>query len=374
MLQNQSTISASYPFSPGTTECSCSICHTGQTAFTSTSDGTSYPVETSCSTTGSQQLDFRSDQTSSGLVDQQGSVPSRWFYRFHIWSNIIWSGGPTGIGAFEVVLSISHQIKHHLVCWTNRNQCLRGVSINLSHQIKHHLVWWTNRDQCLQGVSIEMSHQIKHNLIWWTNRDQWLRGVSINLSLATHTLFTDASNSGWGCIWSRKDILFHGVWTTDLSRLSMNVRNDGYLIRSDGSLAHHKQTTVMVATDNVHWQTKRNIDEQGGTHSPTLCAEVWKLLMWCHQRGKNSNSQTYSWQIQHSGRSPFKDVETHSDRLVSQRIASQVFLMTEYLCIDLFATRLNNRLPVYVSPIPDNRVLAIDALSMNMVMHFPCLT
>ena len=50
---------------------------------------------------------------------------------------------------------------------------------------------------------------------------------------------------------------------------------------------------------------------------------------------------------------------------LSQRIANQVFLMMGYPNIDLFATGLNNRLPIYVSPIPDNRALAIDALSMN---------
>ena len=33
--------------------------------------------------------------------------------------------------------------------------------------------------------------------------------------------------------------------------------------------------------------------------------------------------------------------------------------------IDLFATRLNNRLPLFVSPIPDSKALAIDAMSMN---------
>ena len=33
--------------------------------------------------------------------------------------------------------------------------------------------------------------------------------------------------------------------------------------------------------------------------------------------------------------------------------------------IDLFATRLNNRLPLFVSPIPDIKALAIDAMSMN---------
>ena len=54
----------------------CSVCDTRQTAFTSTSDGTFCPVETSCFTTDSQDLDYTSDQALSEMVDQQRSVLS----------------------------------------------------------------------------------------------------------------------------------------------------------------------------------------------------------------------------------------------------------------------------------------------------------
>ena len=37
----------------------------------------------------------------------------------------------------------------------------------------------------------------------------------------------------------------------------------------------------------------------------------------------------------------------------------------DFPSIDLFATRLNHRLPIYVSPIPDQKALSIDALSMD---------
>ena len=37
----------------------------------------------------------------------------------------------------------------------------------------------------------------------------------------------------------------------------------------------------------------------------------------------------------------------------------------DFPSIDLFATRLNHRLPFYVSPIPDQKALSIDALTMD---------
>ena len=78
-------------------------------------------------------------------------------------------------------------------------------------------------------------------------------------------------------------------------------------------------------------------------------------------------SQTYPWQIQHPGRPSLKDIETCSDRIgcLSQTIANLVFSVTGYHNIDLFATRLNNRLSMYVSPIRDSKALAIDTLSIS---------
>ena len=50
---------------------------------------------------------------------------------------------------------------------------------------------------------------------------------------------------------------------------------------------------------------------------------------------------------------------------LKQSIANAISQMTEIPNIDLFATMLNHKLPLYVSPIPDKYALAIDALTMN---------
>ena len=94
--------------------------------------------------------------------------------------------------------------------------------------------------------------------------------------------------------------------------------------------------------------------------------EVWNLLLWCHQRG-------ITLKVRHiPGR--FNILADYLSRMLkpvltewwlSQTIANLVFSMTGYPSIDLFATRLNNRLPMYVSPIPDSKALAIDTLSIS---------
>ena len=50
---------------------------------------------------------------------------------------------------------------------------------------------------------------------------------------------------------------------------------------------------------------------------------------------------------------------------LDQAVCNLILSVTGYPNIDLFATLVNNRLPVYTSLIPDDNVLAIDALSMN---------
>ena len=62
---------------------------------------------------------------------------------------------------------------------------------------------------------------------------------------------------------------------------------------------------------------------------------------------------------------------SHVDKPIStewslnQEIANKIFQIMDFPSIDLFATRLNHRLPLYVSPIRDQKALSIDALSMD---------
>ena len=50
---------------------------------------------------------------------------------------------------------------------------------------------------------------------------------------------------------------------------------------------------------------------------------------------------------------------------LNQEIANKIFQIMDFPSIDLFATRLNHRLPLYVSPIPDQKALSIDAITLD---------
>ena len=109
----------------------------------------------------------------------------------------------------------------------------------------------------------------------------------------------------------------------------------------------------------VHSQTRgnpRSIPMYGSVGNPNMVSS----------EEQNSSCETHSGQIQYQAdrlSRILKPIQTEWS--LYQSVASLIFLMIGHPNIDLFATRLNNRLPLYVSPIPDNRALAIDALSMN---------
>ena len=125
---------------------------------------------------------------------------------------------------------------------------------------------------------------------------------------------------------------------------------------------HH--SCVMISTDST--TVVPYINKQGGTHSPNLCIQVWKILLWClkhhivirirHIPGKFNVLADRLLRI---------DKVVKTEWALDQSIANSIFQMFNYPNLDLFATRFNHKLPLYVSPVLDNQAFAIDAFSMN---------
>ena len=72
-------------------------------------------------------------------------------------------------------------------------------------------------------------------------------------------------------------------------------------------------------------------------------------------------SEAHTGQVQHSSRP--KPISTEWS--LDQEIANKIFQIMDFPSIDLFATGLNHRLSLHVSPIPDQKALSIDAITMD---------
>ena len=120
---------------------------------------------------------------------------------------------------------------------------------------------------------------------------------------------------------------------------------------------------VLVATDNT--TVVAYINKEGGTKSAPLCALLWRILTWCSQR-----------QVTLKARHIPGHLNVIADKLsrLGQTIQTEWSLLPEVfeeLCnrwhqphIDLFATRFNHKLPLFVSPVPDSLAFAVDALTL----------
>ena len=127
---------------------------------------------------------------------------------------------------------------------------------------------------------------------------------------------------------------------------------------------------VLVATDNS--TVVAYINEQGGTHSSEMCALLWKIMTWCHH-------YQITLKARHipgcDGRPSVQVKPSAVSRMVTASTGVQTDLSkVVHPHVDLFATRLNHKLPLYVSPVPDPNSWDIDALNINSeTPHCLCL-
>ena len=121
--------------------------------------------------------------------------------------------------------------------------------------------------------------------------------------------------------------------------------------------------TVLVATDNS--TVVAYINKQGGTHSVEMCA-LLKIMTWCHHYHITLKARHIPGCL-----NVMADLLSRSNQVQSTEwsLHPQVF---KQICqkwftphVDLFATHLNHKLSLYVSPVPDPKAWDIDALNIN---------
>ena len=210
--------------------------------------------------------------------------------------------------------------------------------IPLPRSLHPHLQWWLNESNVLQGQPL---HPIKHAL----------------------QIFTDASKEGWGT--HLNEFTARGSWSVPESKLHINyleLKAVLLALKEFQNLCTNK--IVLVATDNT--TVVAYINKEGGMRSGPLCALLWRILTWCSQR-----------QVTLKARHIPGRLNVIADKLsrLNQTIQTEWSLLPDIfqdLCrkwhrpqIDLFATRFNNKLPLFVSPVPDTLAVAVDALTLS---------
>ena len=109
-----------------------------------------------------------------------------------------------------------------------------------------------------------------------------------------------------------------------------------------------------------------SLHKQGGTHSAEMCALLWKIMTWCHRYHITLKARHIPGCLNVTADllSRLNQVQSREWSLHPQ-VLKQICQKWFTPHVDLFATHLNHKLPLYVSPVPDPSAWDINALNLN---------
>ena len=222
---------------------------------------------------------------------------------------------------------------------------------------------WAPASKDLKAL-IPVKHDLlDHHLRWWLDRKCTRAGMLLDIPEAQTHLFTDASESGWGAHLDKHQV--SGSWSTREATLHINhLEMLAVLYALRAFRLQLKGLTVQLMSDNA--SVVSYIRKQGGTVSVPLYLLTREVLILARDAQITLLAKHIPGE-----RNALADLLSRMDKIVHTEwtLLHSVF---EALCmawdtpnLDLFATRLNNRLPVFVSPMADPLAVDVDAMSMS---------
>ncbi|XP_067653190.1 uncharacterized protein [Haliotis asinina] len=214
---------------------------------------------------------------------------------------------------------------------------------------------------CLHPISLPP--HLRHFLTWWQVDDNVLKGVPLRTPLPTSHLFVDASTQGWGAHLGSDQTA--GTWSATQQDRHINVLElDAVRLAILHWSVPLRHQTLLVHTDSsvAAW----TINRQGSTRATPLLDLTLRLfelvdrlclsIRAVHIPGaKNVLADVLSR----------PDAPPSTEWQLNPRTFQSLCLQFGRPMLDLFATRLNCQLPIYVSPVPDPAAWAVDALSLE---------
>jgi hypothetical protein len=225
-------------------------------------------------------------------------------------------------------------------------------------QMWRHRNWQTN--VLTLDVPLQVTPELRRYLLPWRDRDWLMKGVALVTPSPDLFLFSDSSLVAWGAVLDDRQV--QSPWSLEDREKHINVLElKAVLLALKHFLPFLSHKVVLLLCDNT--TAVAYLRRQGGTHSFELCLLSWKILHLCHQNG-------ILLQVRHipSKKNVLADALTRSKPLLTEwtlnrSIFEKILLLVPTLSIDLFATRNNTQLPIFLSPFPDHRARGVDALS-----------
>ena len=209
------------------------------------------------------------------------------------------------------------------------------------------------------SLPVALPEEARRDLSWWMVRDHLLVGVRFGTPAPDLHLYSDASSSGWGAhlldqnvsgVWSAQEKLLH------INLLEMKALFLGLQAFQEDVASHH--VTAMCDNSTV----VAYVNKQGGTVSRSLCLLTSRLLRWTESFDVHLDARYLPGES-----NVLADVLSRRGQVVGTewslhpQVARALLRAWGNLSIDLFATCLNAKLPLYCSLVPDPQAVFEDA-------------
>ena len=220
--------------------------------------------------------------------------------------------------------------------------------------------WTPATDRLSQPVTV--GADTRTAVRWWLTRHNTQGGTPIRCPDPTIQVQTDASTTGWG---GHSDTrTFAGQWSRQDRQKHINALEMKAVVLTLQQLQPPTGSVILAHTDNT--TVMSHINRQGGTRSLSLWTEAQALFHLADRNGWTLLSKHVPGRLnivadQLSRRGQFLQTEWQ----LHQEAVDLLFHKWGTPNVDLFATRLNARLPVFVSPVQDPMAWETDALSIS---------
>ena len=209
------------------------------------------------------------------------------------------------------------------------------------------------------SLPVALPEEARRDLSWWMVRDHLLVGVRFGTPAPDLHLYSDASSSGWGAHLLNQNV--SGVWSAQEKLLHINLLEMKALFLAlqafQEDVAGHHVTAMCDNSTVVAY-----INKQGGTVSRPLCLLTSRLLRWTESFDVHLEARYLPGES-----NVLADVLSRRGQVVGTewslhpQVARALLRTWGSPSIDLFATCLNAKLPLYCSLVPDPQAVFEDA-------------
>ena len=206
-----------------------------------------------------------------------------------------------------------------------------------------------------------LNQAAQEELLWWRDHLAAWNGRSLLRKKDDLLIETDASNLGWGACCS--GVRTGGLWSHQERLQHINcleLMAGGFAIKS--FFKNRASIQVKLLMDNI---TAIAYINRMGDSSPVLASLVYEIWQWCLQREISITAQHIPGIYNNVADGESRVDRDSSDWKLDPIVFARLNELWGPLEVDLFATRLTNQLPRYVSWRPDPEAEATDAFSQD---------